>query len=731
MSSKVLDQLLSERVHYTELPSDIQSGFTESEYEKRLLNHSFIRHLPWDPSLTFIQEPLYYTKLISTIRSSFALFPYHLAQNIFTHCQTSPFRYYIDMLHETIDQELSYDHIPNFTALDVERTTGIGRNQYIDIVNSFRRTSKSMFSRRKTIIRSLLPSSPLTHSLPQWCYVELGVVRVGDVDSLSETDKGTIELLKQEPLPITSINPSTLSSLLSRDYVLIAFPVSLSDVFIVQPLQGFVMNRLGNDWFEGVLYDVFMAFNGVFTIESIASTLSLSVNIVCIAASVLARLNLVFKRSKTENSPLTSEDQLIETRVAVFCDSFLAGILMMGQFGGELKQWGQNLFEVGKIDYHAITTVKSLLLTGLEEVDLEHVEHDVMRSYQYTSSLSILIESLLTIKDLPFDFIRLESLKRLKSNVVTKMISSFYTNSINLTTSFPPCLPSSLSNTSPMLPLSAHAWIRAWWRSTGDERLKSWLFPKGSVFDTVPVDWEGDDVMDHVIVEPILDGNQQTASQYSGNEIIDNCSYISSFTGTGACFQDGVLLKSIDALNCVNDLGANYPLSVTRVPCVENFCLVDVPFPFGNVVDDLFLSCDDVGKVKIKRFVLVGGGCVEKDHNCEIFKLLDPHKMKILNFAQNLLSSSIIERSFGFARFLVFFDNEICKIYPYDISFSIPLFSIPLTRHLSKMLTTVDFLQVSKDKESNSLTSSIVDFITKNGGIFHELGVLPFKTVEI
>lgn len=47
-------------------------------------------------------------------------------------------RYYCDVLYIAIRDEKSYDRLPNFTAADIVRTLGVGRNEYIDIMNEAR-----------------------------------------------------------------------------------------------------------------------------------------------------------------------------------------------------------------------------------------------------------------------------------------------------------------------------------------------------------------------------------------------------------------------------------------------------------------------------------------------------------------------------------------------------------------------------------------------------------------
>ena len=42
------------------------------------------------------------------------------------------------MLSNIMKEEKSYDVLPNFTAIDALRLTGVGRNEYIDMMNKCR-----------------------------------------------------------------------------------------------------------------------------------------------------------------------------------------------------------------------------------------------------------------------------------------------------------------------------------------------------------------------------------------------------------------------------------------------------------------------------------------------------------------------------------------------------------------------------------------------------------------
>ena len=101
------------------------------------------------------------------------LFPYHLSDVVVKGLRITPFQYYIMVLEAIMQQERSYDSLPNFTAVDCLRLLGIGRNQYIELMNKTRTKTKfgafatSMFRRS---YRDLLPARPVNDLviLPWW-----------------------------------------------------------------------------------------------------------------------------------------------------------------------------------------------------------------------------------------------------------------------------------------------------------------------------------------------------------------------------------------------------------------------------------------------------------------------------------------------------------------------------------------------------------------------------------
>jgi hypothetical protein len=62
------------------------------------------------------------------------------------------------MMIDIMQSEKSYDSIPNFTAVDTMRLLGVGRNQYIDLMNQ-NRANRRLFRRSKSV-REILPQKP-------------------------------------------------------------------------------------------------------------------------------------------------------------------------------------------------------------------------------------------------------------------------------------------------------------------------------------------------------------------------------------------------------------------------------------------------------------------------------------------------------------------------------------------------------------------------------------------
>lgn len=174
---EVLDKFIDSR--YSDLPPRLQQAVTEAEWRKHVVDHCVARGRPWEtsPAHKVCDERQYYEHLLAEFRVQKRLFPYHLGEYCCRVLRCSPFAFYIDILADTMKDDKAYDFIPNFTAADIANTVGIGRNQYIAIMQQAK--SKMLWRVNKGIVRDLLPEIPQTTRprQPWWrvCVVNLGV----------------------------------------------------------------------------------------------------------------------------------------------------------------------------------------------------------------------------------------------------------------------------------------------------------------------------------------------------------------------------------------------------------------------------------------------------------------------------------------------------------------------------------------------------------------------------
>lgn len=79
----------------------------------------------------FRNEEKYYEMLIEKSIGTYNLFPYHLSDVITKGLRVTEFNYYLEVISHLLKLDKSYDTLPNFTAADILRVIGIGRNEYL------------------------------------------------------------------------------------------------------------------------------------------------------------------------------------------------------------------------------------------------------------------------------------------------------------------------------------------------------------------------------------------------------------------------------------------------------------------------------------------------------------------------------------------------------------------------------------------------------------------------
>lgn len=262
-------------------------GNSQKEYEKAVVEFSVKNQLRYKGNLvkTFRKdERRYYEELLLYSREHLMLYPYHLSDVVVRGLRVTPFSYYIDIMSSIMTQEKSYDSLPNFTAADCLRLLGIGRNQYIDLMNQ-NRSSKKFFRRKP--VRELLPMQPVDSvSADHWWIVNIGYITEDDIKMCHVSEKEAIDkVIDYGPQPAADMDYKVLHSLYRKGLVYLDVPIADDDCIVVPPLQGFVMNRVLGDYFETLLYKIFVSIDEHTTVAELANILQIDLQLVKVSFS--------------------------------------------------------------------------------------------------------------------------------------------------------------------------------------------------------------------------------------------------------------------------------------------------------------------------------------------------------------------------------------------------------------------------------------------------------------
>lgn len=273
----------------------------EKRYEKLILEYSLKNQLRYRGNLvhtTFGHEKIYYEKLIEENIRSLHLFPYHLADIVTKGLRLTPFNYYIDMLVFLLNNDKNYDSLPNFTAADCLRVVGIGRNEYLSISSDLKTSSPKLFFKRNPYF--LLPKFPRRIVIEPWWKIEVGYVLESDVQCLNPEELALIDrLIDFGPQTAGALDYEIVHSLYRRGLIYLDVPISGEDKISIPPLQNFVMNRVSGDYFENLLYNVFVTADEQSTIAELSQILQVPLDTVKQATSLFCRLG--FARRKQSN----------------------------------------------------------------------------------------------------------------------------------------------------------------------------------------------------------------------------------------------------------------------------------------------------------------------------------------------------------------------------------------------------------------------------------------------
>lgn len=424
---------INEECAWENLPKRLQATLSnKDEWHRRIVDHCIKKRLQWNSCFArkVCKEVEYYEEMMRYLRRNLALFPYHLAEYVCRVMRLSPFRYYCDMIFEVMKNEQPYDSIPNFSAADALRLTGIGRNEFIDIMNKCR-SKKIMWKINKSIAKELLPTQPVDFTIEPWWGVCLVNFTLEEFKKLTEEEMATIDkICKEEANSFVLFDPNVVRGLHRRGLVYFDVPVYPDDRFKVSRLEGFVSNREQSyeDPIEELLYAVFVVSSENSTVAELAATLQADLPQLQAAASFSCRLGWAVKliepesvfqdsitrdssaitlsddedgsdpSSNIENASREDHGQKRDERrlisgtahVAFVVDANITSYLMMGSLSPGLKSHAVTLYEAGKLGHSSIQE----LCKDLSTLEGTKFEGELQEFANHAYSLRLILECL-------------------------------------------------------------------------------------------------------------------------------------------------------------------------------------------------------------------------------------------------------------------------------------------------------------------------------------------------
>ncbi|GAB4844994.1 hypothetical protein Ancab_038387 [Ancistrocladus abbreviatus] len=439
IEEQLILKAIKEECPWESLPKRIQSTLSsKEEWHRRIIEHCIKKRQLWNSCFArkVIKESEYYEEMMQYLRRNLALFPYHLSEYVCRVMRVSPFRYYCDMIFEVMKNEQPYDSIPNFSAADALRLTGIGRNEFIDVMNKCR-SKKFMWKINKSIAKELLPTQPVDFAIEPWWAVCLVNFTLEEFKKLSEEEMSTIDkVCKEDANSYILFDPDIIKGLYRRGLIYFDVPVYPDDRFKVSRLEGFVSNREQSyeDPIEELLYAVFVVASENATVAELAATLQADLSQLQAAASFACRLGWAVKiidpasvlqdsnvlgslninlsddedgsQASLSSANMSTDGNSVHeysgmennrpafrnAHVAFIVDANITSYLMMGSVSPGLKSHAVTLYEAGKLGHGSIPD----LCKDLSTLEGAKFEGELQEFANHASSLRRVLQCLIS-----------------------------------------------------------------------------------------------------------------------------------------------------------------------------------------------------------------------------------------------------------------------------------------------------------------------------------------------
>ncbi|EJD74842.1 hypothetical protein LOAG_17903 [Loa loa] len=309
---------------------------------------------------------------------------------------------------------------------------------------------------------------------------------------------------------------SWCKKLYNRGLAYLEVPVNDDDYIYVPTLDGFVMNRVLGDYFENLLYQIFVAIDEQTTVRELSETLNIDLQLVKNAISVFCRLGFAKKRiTGLENLalhvtwashmiiPEMDEDSTtaITTDLSDFSTTLVSpsgadeddenesntdGLIMnhdvLTASFTSLKNHAVTLFEVGKLNDESLDS----FVEELQNVKL-FMEGEAQRYSEHAQTLLLTILALRNSSEL--DLIRGESLLSLDHPTRLRLINKTYRCLVSMAPLNGEACPlsvTSIPHFGTVIPEVVSSWFRLFLYFTLGDGPVSLYIPKGSRIPVIP-----------------------------------------------------------------------------------------------------------------------------------------------------------------------------------------------------------------------------------------------------